>query len=113
MRTRLPGARARCRCRWMGVAAAVWIAAGPTAALEPDVAPEATPPEPIPEESFHPEPEPAGESRYVVRAGDTLSGIAARELGSAHRWREIARLNGLERPDRLRVGQELSLPGSE
>lgn len=31
---------------------------------------------------------------YTVRAGDTLSRIAERELGNANRWREIATLNG-------------------
>lgn len=30
--------------------------------------------------------------------------------GSAERWREIARLNGLKSPDGLRVGQRLRLP---
>lgn len=60
-------------------------------------------------------PTPAGTARpsgrtYTVRAGDTLNAIAARLLGSASRWQELARLNGLRDPRRLRVGQVLRLP---
>lgn len=47
---------------------------------------------------------------YVVKAGDTLSSIAAKKLGKAGRWREIAKLNGLRDPNSLRVGQRLRLP---
>jgi LysM repeat protein len=44
---------------------------------------------------------------YVVRSGDTLSGIAA-EAGTT--WQELAALNDIEDPGSLRVGQELQLP---
>lgn len=47
---------------------------------------------------------------YVVRAGDTLAAIAARRLGDFRRWNEIADLNGIRDPRRLKVGQELKLP---
>lgn len=47
---------------------------------------------------------------YVVRPGDTLSVIAENELGAASRWREIARRNGIENPDRIYVGMRLELP---
>ncbi len=47
---------------------------------------------------------------YIVQKGDTLGEIAQRELGSARRWREIARLNELEDPDRVPVGTALKLP---
>ncbi len=47
---------------------------------------------------------------YTVRKGDTLSSIAAAQLGDDARWREIARLNGLQDPDAIRVGQKLKLP---
>ena len=48
---------------------------------------------------------------YHVREGDVLSRIAKRELGSISRMGEILKLNeGLE-VDRLRVGQEITLPG--
>lgn len=49
---------------------------------------------------------------YVVAAGDTLSEIAQRELGSARRWQEIAAANpGLD-PSRLRLGTKLQIPGA-
>ncbi len=48
---------------------------------------------------------------YTVRSGDTLSAIAARELGSAERWNEIAALNPRLDPTRLSVGAVLALPG--
>ena len=47
---------------------------------------------------------------YVIRSGDVLSVVAQRELGSSKRWREILDLNpGLD-PDRLQVGQRITLP---
>ena len=47
---------------------------------------------------------------YVVKSGDTLSAIAARLLGSAKRWTDIATLNGIRDPNTIRVGQELRIP---
>jgi nucleoid-associated protein YgaU len=49
---------------------------------------------------------------YVVRSGDTLSRIAAAELGDAERWREIAAANPRVDPNRLFVGAQLALPGA-
>ncbi|WP_066937620.1 LysM peptidoglycan-binding domain-containing protein [Streptomyces sp. NBRC 110611] len=51
-------------------------------------------------------------SRTVV-AGDSLPSIAQQELGSAAAWRDIARLNGLHDPWRLRPGAQVLLPGHE
>jgi len=53
---------------------------------------------------------PSPPTTYKVRRGDTLSGIAKRELGSAQRWRDIQRLNPDLDPARLRPGQILVLP---
>jgi nucleoid-associated protein YgaU len=54
----------------------------------------------------------AGGRAYTVRAGDVLSSIAQRELGSARRWKEIAALNPGVDPGRLIVGSRLALPAS-
>ncbi len=47
---------------------------------------------------------------YIVAKGDTLEGIAARELGNRQRWNEIQALNGGLDPKRLWVGKVLRLP---
>lgn len=47
---------------------------------------------------------------YVVKTGDTLARIAQRELGDHRRFNEIAKLNKLSNPDRIKVGQRLRLP---
>jgi LysM repeat protein len=44
---------------------------------------------------------------YTVKSGDTLSGIAS-VYGTT--WQELAELNNIDDPRRLRVGQELQLP---
>lgn len=49
---------------------------------------------------------------HLVASGETLSSIAARQLGDSARWREIAALNPQVDPDRLAVGDRLRLPGS-
>ena len=50
---------------------------------------------------------------YVVKQGDTLAEIAAKELGSPDKWRVIARANGIEDPDTVYVGQKLRIPHDE
>jgi DNA-binding SARP family transcriptional activator/LysM repeat protein len=56
---------------------------------------------------------PAGGRTVTVQPGDTLSGIAHRELGAASRWPEIAALNpAITNPDLIFPGQRLTLPGS-
>jgi len=49
-------------------------------------------------------------SEYIVRPNDTLSQIAAAQLGSSGRWKEIAKLNNLKPPYKLSIGQRLILP---
>ncbi|MYW69988.1 peptidoglycan DD-metalloendopeptidase family protein [Streptomyces sp. SID8379] len=52
----------------------------------------------------------AAPASYTVRAGDTLSGIAQSKLGSAGRYGEIAKLNGIANPNLIQAGQKLKLP---
>lgn len=47
---------------------------------------------------------------YLVRQGDTLSGIAAAYLGDAGRWREIATANKVGNPFDLTPGTSLVIP---
>ncbi|MEM8691949.1 MAG: rhodanese-like domain-containing protein [Pseudomonadota bacterium] len=51
--------------------------------------------------------------QYTVRAGDTLSAIAAKKLGSIFRYTALYEINQNEigaNPDRLSVGQVLEIP---
>jgi LysM repeat protein len=49
---------------------------------------------------------------YTVKSGDTLSGIASSQLGSASKWNDIYNLNRdiLSNPDLIYPGQKLKLP---
>ncbi len=49
-------------------------------------------------------------SIYIVKAGDTLSIIAEKKLGSANKWRFLADINNLSNPNNLRKGQKLQIP---
>lgn len=50
---------------------------------------------------------------YTVQKGDSLSSIAARQLGNADRWREIWSLNPqLRTPEQLQAGTRLQLPAA-
>lgn len=52
---------------------------------------------------------PKGNATYTVKAGDTLSAIAARYHSSVS---AIARANGIANPNLIRVGQKLTIPGA-
>lgn len=47
---------------------------------------------------------------YRVKHGDTLLTIAAKQLGDAKRWPDIAALNNLRSTGQLKVGMQLRLP---
>lgn len=46
---------------------------------------------------------------YTVKPGDSLTKIAIKIFGNANKWREIADLNGIADPAKIRVGQVLNL----
>lgn len=46
----------------------------------------------------------------MVRQGDSLWALSAKEYGQAEQWRAIADANGLANPRRLRTGERLVLP---
>jgi nucleoid-associated protein YgaU len=48
--------------------------------------------------------------KYTVKSGDTLSKIAKRFLGDANAYHAIAKASGIDNPDRIDVGQEITLP---
>lgn len=49
---------------------------------------------------------------YVIKQGDTLSGIAQSQLGAAHRWKYLYEINKdrIKNPDRLQPGQKIVIP---
>jgi len=53
---------------------------------------------------------PAGSGVYVVKAGDTLSGIAMRHQTTVT---QLMQTNGLSNPNFILVGQRLAVPGGE
>lgn len=54
--------------------------------------------------------QPTKQKLYIVRAGDTLQGIAARLLGNYKRWSDIATLNSIRDPKSIVPGQQLRMP---
>lgn len=90
---------------------------GATNALA-DVTPKVSPVEPTPEErssetsTLTAKIDDAQTTIHVVRAGDTLSGLAQRYLGSVARYPEIFEANRdqLETPDDLQLNMRLRIP---
>jgi nucleoid-associated protein YgaU len=46
----------------------------------------------------------------LIRAGDTLQGIAAQEYDDPRLWREVAQANGIDNPLAVPVGRSLKVP---
>jgi len=46
----------------------------------------------------------------IVKAGDTLQGIAGREYEDARKWRPIAEANNIDNPLTIKPGQGLKIP---
>lgn len=49
---------------------------------------------------------------YTVKRGDTLSGIAQSQLGSASKYKQLAAINGISNPNLIYVGQIIKLTNS-
>ena len=47
---------------------------------------------------------------YTVKAGETMSGIAAEQLQDARQWRLIADANEILNPRKLASDQQLQIP---
>jgi nucleoid-associated protein YgaU len=52
-----------------------------------------------------------GRSGHMVITGETLAGIAVAEYGTPASWRELAEINGIDDPLRIRPGSTLYTPG--
>lgn len=48
-------------------------------------------------------------TKYTVKKGDTLWNICKEKLGDGQKYKEIAKLNNIENPDLIKVGQVLRL----
>lgn len=53
-----------------------------------------------------------GNQTYTVQPGDNLSKISKRYYGDANKYPVIAEANHLADPDKIKVGQELVIPGA-
>ena len=53
-----------------------------------------------------------GEQTYTVKVGDNLSKISKLYYGDANHYTKIAAANGLDDPDKIRVGQTLTIPAA-
>lgn len=99
----------------VGGASATVAAAAPstTPAAKPAAAPAAAPKQAAkPAAAVAAAPKAKGGRTYVVKNGDTLAKIAARECGSSKAASQIASLNPGINPDRIKVGDKLVLPAS-
>lgn len=51
-----------------------------------------------------------GKQVYTVQAGDNLSKISRQFYGDANSYMKIAQANGLSDPDKIKIGQQLTIP---
>jgi nucleoid-associated protein YgaU len=50
------------------------------------------------------------EQPYTIKSGDNLSTISKRFYANANKYPQIAKANGIDNPDHIRVGQQIHLP---
>ncbi|MBF0500911.1 MAG: LysM peptidoglycan-binding domain-containing protein [Candidatus Riflebacteria bacterium] len=53
-----------------------------------------------------------GSQKYTVKRGDTLGSISRKFFGSSKYWKKIANANGISNPSNLKVGRQITIPGS-
>ncbi|QQL45181.1 muramidase family protein [Sulfuriroseicoccus oceanibius] len=85
------------------------IAPEPAAEPAPEPAVNPTPVSPAPQPDPEPEERIVPAASHTIQRGETLSSIA-RQYGTT--WQELAKINGIDDPGRLQLGQVLTLPGS-
>jgi nucleoid-associated protein YgaU len=51
-----------------------------------------------------------GKKPHIVKEGETMRGIAQKELGNSDRYQEIMKLNNIRDPKSIKVNQSLRLP---
>lgn len=50
------------------------------------------------------------EQPYTIQNGDNLSKISKHFYGNPNHYQKIAEANGIENPDRIKVGEEIKIP---
>lgn len=50
------------------------------------------------------------EQAYTIKPGDNLSKVSKLFYGDATKYPQIAKSNGLDNPDKIQVGQQITLP---
>jgi nucleoid-associated protein YgaU len=50
------------------------------------------------------------EQKYTIQAGDNLSKVSKLFYGTPNKYPEIAKANGMDNPDKIQPGQEITLP---
>jgi nucleoid-associated protein YgaU len=53
-----------------------------------------------------------GDQIYVVKAGDSLSKISKHFYGDANQYQKIAKANNIPDPDKIKVGQQITIPAA-
>ncbi|MBN1205018.1 MAG: LysM peptidoglycan-binding domain-containing protein [Myxococcaceae bacterium] len=90
-----------------GISNPNWISVGQRLTI-PTSQPQPPAPAPVPPPAPAPAPSPGSQTTYTVQPGDTLSAIA-RRFGTS--VQAIAQANGITNPDRISIGQRLTIPG--
>jgi nucleoid-associated protein YgaU len=50
------------------------------------------------------------DQKYTIQSGDNLSKVSKHFYGSPNHYQKIAQANGIDNPDRVQAGQELTIP---